>query len=223
MLYFPYMMREGVAMSYCSKCGSYIPDSALVCPACGKPKIGAAETAQQQAQQSRQGTQSYSYGKATNRETAEKKYSYRKTEESGTKREGTTTTTYQRTTYHYGNESSADEHAYEDFDTSVENENGENNLIAALGYLGPLVLLPLLTKPNSPYVRFHANQSLALLIFYIACNVAAVVPVVGWIASVFGQFFGIYGLIKGMRSALSGKMEKLPIIGDLQILGNKRR
>ena len=58
-------------MSYCSKCGSYIPDSALKCPACGKLKIGAAESAQQAERQAwpqsgaekapTQGAQTYHY------------------------------------------------------------------------------------------------------------------------------------------------------------------
>ena len=191
-------------MSYCSKGGSYIPDSSLTCPACGRPKIGAADSAQTQERQKTGGSQA-AWQQAPRQEQepsvgkAGYHYSY----------------SYQ---YDQSPRKSENEDACRDF-SADDVSTGEDNMISALGYLGPMVLLPLLTRPNSEFARFHANQSLALIIFSILCSIAGVVPAVGWIASTFGGIFTVYGVIKGMSNAIRGKMEKLPLIGDMNILG----
>lgn len=204
-------------MSYCSKCGSYIPDSALTCPACGRPKFNASATAQEQQAKSQSYGQSARQQAETQRPRTPRRPRREEHPYESAPGENTQSTASQAYRYSYD----YDERAYEDFDQSVDNENGENNVLSALGYLGPLVLIPLLTKRDSAFVRFHSNQSLALIIFSILCNLAgAIVPGVGWIASTFGGLFSFYGIIKGMSNALRGKMEKLPLIGDFKILGN---
>lgn len=188
-------------MSYCSKCGSYIPDSALTCPACGRPKFGAADSAQTQERRKNSGSQ------------AAWQQAPRPEPESST---GKDANSY---SYSYQYDPPAgDEDAYRDF-SADDASAGEDNVISALGYLGPMVLLPLLAKPDSEFARFHANQSLSLIIFSILCSIAGVVPAVGWMASAFGGIFTVYGVIKGMSNAIRGKMEKLPLIGDMNILG----
>lgn len=190
-------------MSYCSKCGSYIPDSALKCPACGKLKIGAAETAQQAERQAKpqggfdrsstQQTQSYHYG-----------YTQSEQQTSG--------------------ESHRQRDPYARYETEVPGEEQdveENKALAAFGYLGPMVILPLILKPNSPFVRFHANQSIALLLFSVLCSICSVVPFFGWMISAFGWGFTLVNVFKGFGNAMSGKMKKLPIVGDIKILGNR--
>lgn len=187
-------------MSYCSKCGSYIPDSAIKCPACGKLKIGAADSAQQAAQQSRPQSsvseapsQSYHYGYTQSEQ--------RTSGESRPKQDP-----YVR---------------YETEYTAPDQDVEENKLLSALGYLGPMVLLPLILKPNSPFVRFHANQSIALLLFSILCSICGIVPFFGWMISTFGWVFTLVNVFKGFGNAMSGKMKKLPIVGDIKILGNR--
>ena len=198
--------REKVCpVSYCSKCGSYIPDSALVCPACGKPKFGASGSAQAQEKQAREDSRSARRerpGRDESTGTSQYDYSYHYKYDDSTPR------------------STVDEEAYRDFGYDDDTDAaGEDRMISALGYLGPLVLLPLMARPNSEFARFHANQSLVLMIFSILCSIAGVVPAVGWIASAFGGIYTIYGLIKGMSNAIQGKKEKLPLIGDINILG----
>lgn len=182
-------------MSYCSKCGSYIPDSALTCPACGKPKFGSAATAQEQQKRSQKQT--------TWREDPKSDRSARMRDQ---------TNRYEQHKSH--DYTGADYYEFRD-DADIQ----ENKGVAALGYLGPMVLLPLLTKKDSPFVRFHAGQSINLIIFFIFCSICGAVPLVGGLISAFGTIFSLYGLIKGINGALKGKTEKLPLIGDLNILG----
>lgn len=192
-------------MSYCSKCGSYIPDSALKCPACGKLKIGAAETAQQAERQSKPQSgfdrtsappQSYRYG-----------YSQSEQQTSGESRP-------QRDQY--------ERYRTDDYSgTAPGGDIEENKALGAISYLGPLVVLSMILKPNSPFVRFHANQSIALMIFSVLCSLCRFVPFFGWMIGIFGGIFTLVNVFRGFFSAMNGQMKKLPIVGDIHILGKR--
>ncbi|MCA9364745.1 MAG: hypothetical protein KC736_02530 [Candidatus Moranbacteria bacterium] len=87
----------------------------------------------------------------------------------------------------------------------------ENKVIAALSYLGLLVLVPLLAKRDSPFVQFHARQGLVLLIVFMGSMFVVWVPVIGqllWLALVV---VNVIALVK----TLMGQSWKLPFIGDL--------
>ena len=89
--------------------------------------------------------------------------------------------------------------------------------MAGLSYL--LFFLPLVACPESKYAKFHANQSLLLLITAIVGDVIlGVIPVVGWmLMPIFGVVvlaLGIIGLINGF----GGKVKRLPLIGRFTIL-----
>lgn len=91
--------------------------------------------------------------------------------------------------------------------TTDEKDIQENKLWALLGYLGILCLIPLLARKNSKFAQFHAKQGLIMLIgeFFVW------IPVVGWILGIVLFIFWIMAII----NVFSGKMQKLPIIGDL--------
>ena len=93
----------------------------------------------------------------------------------------------------------------------------KNKTMAGLSYL--LFFLPLITCPESGYAKFHANQSLLLLIVGIAGNVIlGIIPVIGWmLMPIFGigvLILGIMGLVNGFW----GKAKRLPLIGKFDIL-----
>ena len=82
-----------------------------------------------------------------------------------------------------------------------------------------LFFLPLVVCPESRYAKFHANQSLLLLIVAIAGNIIlSLIPIIGWILiPIFGLgvlILGIMGLINGF----GGKAKRLPLIGKFTIL-----
>ncbi|MEG6520384.1 DUF4870 domain-containing protein [Desulfotomaculum sp. 1211_IL3151] len=93
----------------------------------------------------------------------------------------------------------------------------KNKTMAGLSYL--LFFLPLIACPESKYARFHANQSLMLLILGIAGNVIlGIIPVIGWmLLPVFG--IGVLALfIMGLVNGFGGKAKRLPLIGTFDIL-----
>lgn len=89
----------------------------------------------------------------------------------------------------------------------------EVNIMAALSYVGPLVIIPFLTHREDSFVLFHIKQGLLLLIIGLIVHV-----------SMFFLFFlipffmlinlGLFVLaIVGIINALRHKEETLPIVG----------
>lgn len=94
----------------------------------------------------------------------------------------------------------------------------DNKVMAALSYLGILVLVPLLAKKDSPYCQFHAKQGLVLFLSWIVIGIVSVIPILGWIVGILGSILLFVLFIIGIVNALGGKAKELPIIGQL---GNK--
>lgn len=97
-------------------------------------------------------------------------------------------------------------------------EDIENNkTMAGLSYF--LFFLLLIVCPESGYAKFHANQSLLLLITDVAGNIIlGIIPVIGWMLM---PFFGISVLILGIMGLINGfggKAKPLPLIGKFTIL-----
>lgn len=90
----------------------------------------------------------------------------------------------------------------------------ENKLIAAIGYLGILCLIPLLGKKDSPFAQFHGKQGLVLFLSGVVLGLVAWIPILGWLVGMAGGIALFILFIIGVMNALGGKMEKLPIIGQ---------
>ena len=74
-----------------------------------------------------------------------------------------------------------------------------------------LFLIPLLLCKDSEFVRFHTNQGIVLFIAGVIC---AIVPIIGWIASIGVLVLMVFGLI----NVSNGDMKELPVIGKIKIL-----
>lgn len=94
----------------------------------------------------------------------------------------------------------------------------ENKVLCVLCYFGILLLIPLLVKKESSFVRFHCNQGLVLLLFNIIVSVLAAVPLVGWVISIVGAVAGLVFWIMGLVNVLNGRAKTLPLIGGITII-----
>lgn len=94
----------------------------------------------------------------------------------------------------------------------------ENKVFGILAYIGILFLVPLLAAPKSKFAQFHANQGLVLFIGEVALGLVAIIPILGWIVWFFGSIAALVLAVMGIINAANGKMQKLPLIGDIQIL-----
>lgn len=94
-------------------------------------------------------------------------------------------------------------------DYNMQADVAANKNLAALGYIGMLILA-LVAAPNSRFIRFHANQALLLGLF----SLLSVIPVIGWIWALFCAVCFIMGIV----NALNGQFKELPLIGKFRII-----
>ena len=102
--------------------------------------------------------------------------------------------------------------------TGADTDVGTDRYLALLCYLGPLFLIPYLTRRDSDFIKFHSNQGLLLLIADIVIGLASLLFIIGGIVGVVGRIFIIICFIKGIISVLNGKKDPLPVIGNITLL-----
>ncbi|MDR1808211.1 MAG: hypothetical protein LBR33_09930 [Propionibacteriaceae bacterium] len=96
----------------------------------------------------------------------------------------------------------------------------QNKAMAVLAYLGPLVLVPLFAAKHSPFARFHTNQGLVLLVAWVLQSILQgilggfLLNTLLWLVGVAILVLAILGIV----NAVNGKTEKLPLVGNIQLL-----
>jgi uncharacterized membrane protein len=93
-----------------------------------------------------------------------------------------------------------------------------NRYLCILCYFGILFLIPLFLRKDSPYVRFHCNQGLLLMLTAALVELVSHFPVFGWAAGLAGGIFCLVSFFKGIGSTTKGRMDRLPIIGDINLI-----
>lgn len=111
----------------------------------------------------------------------------------------------------------------------MSNESADNKVLAALSYIGVLVLIPLFMEKESRFVRFHANQGLVLTIVLVIYEVIyrIIAGTIGRIFLLGGIFTFVISLFKlviivlsimGIINVVQGKMKELPVIGGITLI-----
>lgn len=85
----------------------------------------------------------------------------------------------------------------------------DNKILAAVGYVWILCLVPLFLKRNSRFAQFHAKQGLVLFIIEIVGWLIFWIPLIGWLLFVVVIIFAVMGI----SSALQGRWWEMPILG----------
>jgi len=89
----------------------------------------------------------------------------------------------------------------------------QTNIMALISYIGPLCLVPILTKDQDEFVKFHAKQGLVLFGLEVAASVIfSIIPIlwaIGWILSIAWLVLSILGIMNVVKDA----KKELPIIG----------
>ncbi len=94
----------------------------------------------------------------------------------------------------------------------------ENKVVAAIGYLFILCLLPLLGKKDSKFAQFHGKQGLVLtiaaVVLWVASFILAFIPIIGWLAMFVGWIALVVLAIMGIMKALAGEYWEMPFLGQ---------
>ncbi|MDP1845706.1 MAG: DUF4870 domain-containing protein [Candidatus Moranbacteria bacterium] len=99
----------------------------------------------------------------------------------------------------------------------------KNKALAIVGYIIPILFfIPLVTDAkNSPFAKFHANQQLNLLLFWVVGQIAATVltfVLIGFLIFPLVMIAGVIFMIMGIINASKGEMKGLPLIGGFKLI-----
>ncbi len=96
-------------------------------------------------------------------------------------------------------------------------DSAANQKLSILSYIPwmPLFLIPLLTRKDDDFARYHANQGLSLFLVTVG---ASILGSVSGLFSLAGMAFAIFGMVKGIGNVLKGKKEPLPLIGNWKLI-----
>lgn len=100
---------------------------------------------------------------------------------------------------------------------TVSREDIEKNKVnAILCYLGILIIIPFVNEEakKSPFVKFHLNQGLVMLIGGVLIGFVSWIPIIGWIAALGWFVIWLMALI----GAAQGEMKRAPLVGNIEIL-----
>ena len=106
----------------------------------------------------------------------------------------------------------------EDYAERFDKETSDQARIScAIGYL--FFFVPIVMHPESKFARYHANQSLILLILeFLGIIGLAEIPKVGGYLSFMFLLFCIVCLVRGIILSLQGKAMRIPFFGKLVII-----
>ena len=97
--------------------------------------------------------------------------------------------------------------------------NSNEKLMGYLAYI--LFFIPLIAGSKSPFVRYHVNQSLVLLIasimLQVVVSVFAAIPGIGIIIGLL-SFVPLIFFIIGLINVSKGEMKPLPVIGGIRLI-----
>lgn len=102
----------------------------------------------------------------------------------------------------------------------VDPQDAANNkIMAVLSYWGIFWLAPFFMARQSPFVKFHLNQGIAIWVLGIGFSIVTTVlgfvsPTLAMIGSLLNLVTFIFILL-GSWKAWSGKAEPLPVIGGM--------
>lgn len=97
--------------------------------------------------------------------------------------------------------------------TTIKKDIEENKLVAAIGYLGVLCLVPLILKKDSPYAQHHGKQGLVITIAWVLLWIGNIIPVLGQIVWFVGSVALLILVVMGMMKAMAGEMWEMPYLG----------
>ncbi len=105
-------------------------------------------------------------------------------------------------------------------------EKQKKKILCCLAYfLGLLFFLPLIFWPNDDFAKFHANQSLVILlasvISSIVCGLLGRIPGIGVLFGILGGVIGILlvvACVLGILSVVREEKKALPLLGLFHII-----
>ena len=222
-------------MSYCNKCGAYIPDGQEVCLACGfdeaaeqrKQESGSAyayapkseEQARREEDARRRAEQRRREQQEMNRKWAEAEARRRQQQEDFRRQQQEAA----RAAVEWESQRKTNEDGYYrlhrygpgvDSSFTQSGQSSNSRVFSYLSYISFLCFLPSILGVNDPFTRFHAKQGRKLFFFALVGKILGGIFSFG-IASAVIQVLQIVLMVNGLRNVARGLTRELPLIGNL--------
>lgn len=100
-------------------------------------------------------------------------------------------------------------------------DESTSKVVAILGYLVPIIFfIPLLSEEGkkNTFAMHHANQHLNMLISWLAINMIAIIPLLGWLVWFVGAIALLVFTVMGIINAAGGSKKSLPVVGGWTLL-----
>lgn len=95
----------------------------------------------------------------------------------------------------------------------------DNKWLSIFCYFGIMTMIfALIAKPDSKFIKYHANQGLDLMILGIASVVVCIIPILGWIVAGVASVFSTVCSIIGIVNCCKGRAKELPLVGGIRII-----
>ncbi len=89
----------------------------------------------------------------------------------------------------------------------------QTSVMAIISYIGPLCLIPILTKEKDEFVKFHAKQGLILFAGeVITWIVIAIIPILWFLGNLVGIIWLILSIL-GIINVVRNEKKEIPLIG----------
>ena len=87
------------------------------------------------------------------------------------------------------------------------------NIMAVISYIGPLCLIPILTKEKNEFVKYHAKQGLILFVGEVAAwLIASLVPALWALVNLVNIVWLVLSII-GIVNVTKGEKKEIPVVG----------
>ncbi|MDD2689727.1 MAG: hypothetical protein PHT41_06230 [Candidatus Omnitrophica bacterium] len=100
-------------------------------------------------------------------------------------------------------------------DIFSEKDIHEGKFFAVISYICFLCIVSLVLKKDNKFALYHAKHGLVLFVFEVACFILSIIPILGWIISVFGLVLFMLVSLWGVLQALMGNCSRIPIVSDI--------
>lgn len=203
-------------MSYCRKCGAYIPDSMTKCLACGfdeAAQAAYAKAAEEKERLDREKVEQHRREQQDlNRKWAEAEKNRRERTREFTGRAAEVEEKVREKAEQFAHAASESETVNRIKSTASESLR-EGRLPAILSYVYFLCFLSDVFGIKDEFTRYHARQGRKLFFWGLIASVVGLPFGIGEIM----PFVQVILMIIGIKNAANGRKEPLPIIGNLNI------
>ena len=97
--------------------------------------------------------------------------------------------------------------------TPVAEALKHNSTMAALAYIGPLVIVSYLVAKDDTFVKYHIKQGLVLLVIEVALSLIGSMMYMLWSIINIVQILVVILAVIGIVNAIKGKEKSLPLVG----------